>query len=429
MSTLAASTYDDSVALCCDFLDQITACLMRRDFAVRFWDGSTWCNTRHPHFTFVLRHPGALRTLFQSSDELALGEAYIYDDFDVEGDLEAACAFGSELLEHELRLADKLRLASLLHRLPEDGRPHLVTREVPKLYGWLHSKRRDRRAVTYHYNLSNDFYSLWLDRNMTYSCAYFRSGAEDIDQAQIQKLDYICRKLRLRAGERLLDVGCGWGGLILHAASRFGVRALGITLSEPQAEWAHSRIQEAGLTDRCEVQLRDYRDLATSPAFDKVVSVGMFEHVGKSLLPEYFSSVGRLLRAGGVFLNHGIAASETCRRRGPSFVDKYVFPDGDLVPLNVAIGVAEACGFEVRDVESLREHYARTLRHWVQRLESSYKDAKQLTNETVYRIWRLYMSGCAHGFASGRVNVYQVLLSKPDHGDSHLPLTRSDWYA
>jgi cyclopropane-fatty-acyl-phospholipid synthase len=296
------------------------------------------------------------------------------------------------------------------------------------LLGGLHSKERDRAAISHHYNLSNDFYQLWLDRQMVYSCAYFHRGDEDIDTAQTQKLEYLCRKLRLRRGETLLDIGCGWGGLVLYAARQFGVKALGVSLSERQTQLATERIRQAGLSETCEVRLCDYRDLDPSQQFDKIVSVGMFEHVGEARLPEYFRHVWKLLRPGSVFLNHGIAVSATFRRKGPSFIDKYVFPDGELVPLGTTLRIAEACGFEVRDVESLREHYARTLRHWVSRLESQYQEAKRITTETVYRIWRLYMAGSAHAFATGRVNIYQVLLSKPDHGATSLPLTREDWY-
>lgn len=426
MSSLARLN-DRTVDLSLQVLETIVADYPRLDFAVRLWDGFTWGNTVAPRFTMVLQHPGALRRMILGSSELSLGESYIYNDFDVEGDLEAAFQFGDYLVKHELELSEKLRLAGALLQLP-GGPAHSGPALVPHLHGKLHSQQRDRQAVTHHYNLSNDFYSLWLDRRMLYSCAYFQTGDEDIDTAQTSKLRHICRKLRLQPGERLLDIGCGWGGLILYAAQEFGVRALGITLSEPQAELARARIREAGMSDRCEAQVRDYRDFDPAAPYDKIVSVGMVEHVGEPRLPDYFRQAWDLLRAGGVFLNHGIAYSATFRRRGPSFMDKYVFPDAGLVPIGTTIRIAEACGFEVRDVESLREHYARTLRHWVRRLESHYADAKRLTNETVYRIWRIYLAGSAHAFAIGRVNVYQTLLSKPQNGSAHLPLTRADWY-
>ena len=428
MSTLANTSRDHAVELSLELLESITAGYPNRDFAVRLWNGETWGNCASPRFTMVLKHRGALRRMLLGANQVTLGEAYIFDDFDVEGDLQAAFGFGDYLVAHELELTEKLRLAGLLLRLPHSDNPH--EGEVgPHLQGSLHSKHRDRQAVGYHYSLSNDFYQLWLDRNMVYSCAYFQRDDEDLDTAQVRKLDYLCRKLRLRAGETLLDVGCGWGGLILHAARHFGVRALGVTLSEPQAQLAQQRIREEGLSDRCEARICDYRDLNPSSQFDKIVSVGMFEHVGEERLPEYFQHVWKLLRTGSIFLNHGIAHSASYRRKGPSFIDKYVFPDGGLVPLGTTIRIAEACGFEVRDVESLREHYVRTLRHWLRRLESRHEDAKRLTSETIYRIWRIYVAGCAHAFSIGRVNIYQVLLSKSDRGITNLPLSRADWYA
>ena len=265
---------------------------------------------------------------------------------------------------------------------------------------------------------------------MVYSCAYFATPDDDLDTAQERKLEYICRKLRLRPGERLLDIGCGWGGLVIYAAQRYEVEAYGITLSQPQAELAQQRIQEAGLTEHCRVEVRDYRDINEANSFDKIVSVGMFEHVGEKLLPTYFRQAWHLLRPGGVFLNHGIASDTTLQaQQGTSFVSTYVFPDGELVPVSSTLRAAEVSGFEVRDVESLREHYTLTLRHWLRRLESNADEARRLTSDITYRIWRLYIAGSAYSFQIGRNNIYQALLTKPDEGESCLPLTRGDWYA
>ena len=226
MSSVANSVSEQAVETSFDLLEAITADYTRRDFAVRLWDGEMWGNTASPRFTFVLKHPGSLRRMLLGANQVTLGESYIFDDFDVEGDLEAAFEFGDYLVANELELLEKLRLAGLLLRLPHSE--HHEHKAVPHLHGRLHSKTRDRDAVTYHYDLSNDFYQLWLDRGMVYSCGYFKRGDEDIDTAQIQKLDYLCRKLRLRPGETLPDVGCGWGGLVLHAAQHFGARALGV---------------------------------------------------------------------------------------------------------------------------------------------------------------------------------------------------------
>jgi len=397
----------------------------RHNFQVQFWDGSVW-GARHPNFTLILRRPGTLIRMLLAPSELALGEAYIYNDFDVFGDLEEALALGDYLLHQTPAMSERIKLATLLVKAGYQSRHG---RKRARLYGLVHSKERDRQAIRYHYDLPVEFYALWLDRNLVYSCAYFHTPEDDLETAQSQKLDYICRKLRLRPGERFLDIGCGWGALILHAAKHYQVNALGITLSALQAEAVNDRIRQAGLAGSCQVAMCDYRDLQGTERFDKIASVGMFEHVGEKLLPAYFSRAWQLLSPGGVLLNHGIAYSATYFRRGPSFVEHYVFPDGELVPLNTCLRAAENSGFEVRDVESLREHYALTLRHWVQRLESNADQARRITSDETYRIWRIYMAGSAHGFATGRLNVYQTLLLKTsDHGQSGLPLTRKGWY-
>jgi len=405
-----------------------------RDFSIRLWDGSEWpAETERPRFTLALKHEGALRRMLRRGDAgLVLGETYIYDDFDIEGDIHGifpVADFLARQASQEWSLSQKLKWGWMLLRLPNGKSAKANGRRAAQISGSPHSIERDRQAVTYHYDVSNDFYALWLDSRMVYSCAYFKNPNDDLDTAQQRKLDYICRKLRLQPGERLLDIGCGWGGLIIYAAEHYGVEALGITLSQPQADLANQRIRAAGLEDRCRVEVVDYREISEEEGFDKLVSVGMFEHVGEALLPVYFQKAQRLLRPGGVFLNHGIARRATDPwPKGPTFTNRYVFPDGELAPIHATLHHAEEAGFEVRDVESLREHYALTLEQWVQRLEARREDALRVVDETTYRIWRLFMSGSAYGFRQGRLNVYQTLLVKPDRGASGLPLTREDWY-
>jgi len=428
MATARAIGSERDVAL--RVIGRIFAGPATSDLGVRLWDGTRWPDEAARRATLVLRHPGSLRAMFLPGSELALAEAYLYDDFDIEGEIEVVFALADELARATSGWRTKLGVAADLLKLPRGRRRAAVGRGPARLAGRRHSIPRDRRAVTYHYDVSNDFFALFLDRRMAYSCAYFSSAGDDLDTAQERKLDYICRKLRLRPGQRLLDLGCGWGCLLLHAARHFGVTADGITLSRPQAELAARRIAAAGLTDRCRAQVQDYREVDGSEPYDALASVGMFEHVGEALLPEYFARAYTLLKPGGVFLNHGIASrANEAVAHGPGFSDSYVFPDGELVPANVTLRAAEGAGFEVRDVESLREHYVLTLHHWVRRLEAHHQDALAHVDEPTYRVWRLYMAGAAHGFATGCHNVYQMLLVRPDpQGRSGLPLTRADWY-
>jgi len=420
-----------------------------RTFAVHYWDGAgeTPAQGKDPEFTLILQRPGALRRMFLPPSELALGESYLRDDFDIAGDLEAATRLADQItqsMRSPLRLA---QLARLLRRLPTDD---LVGPDITRAPRALsarpltrprHSRSRDAAVVRAHYDVGNPFYALWLDQRMVYSCAYFPTGAETLDGAQTAKLEHICRKLRLKPGDRLLDIGCGWGGLVQYAAEHFGVKAIGVTLSVPQAEFARERLRAAGLADRCRIEVRDYRDLRAHSSFDKVASVGMFEHVGHAKLPRYFATAYRLLRPGGLFLNHGIAATAPTSHdfvrtqirnavwKSGAFIDRYVFPDGELTPPGESIRIAERAGFETRDVENLREHYPLTLRQWVRRLEAHQAEAVSLVGEQTYRVWRLYMSASAHAFASGHIQLIQALYSKPNaDGTSETPLSRSDLY-
>jgi len=402
---------------------------------VRLWDGTMWPDERPRPVVLALKHPEALGRMFLPGTEVGLAEAYLHNDFDIEGDIEAAFEVGDFLLG---RLGDwkkKLKLGGLLIALPARDAASTMggtaRRLLPRIGGKKHSRARDRCAVTFHYDVSNDFYRLWQDRQMVYSCAYFRSPTDDLDVAQEQKLDYICRKLRLRPGQRLLDIGCGWGALVLYAAKHFGVHAEGITSSEPQLEWGRERIADAGLINNATIELRDYREIAANgELYDAIVSVGMAEHIGRERLPDYFAAAHRALKLGGVFPNQAIGEDMVLRPgdRDTSFIEQYVFPDGDIPPLPIMLRAAESSGFEIRDVENLREHYALTLHHWLRRLEARHDEALRFVDEVTYRVWRLYIGGSAHGFRRGHIAVYQTLLTTLEpSGQAKLPLTRNDW--
>jgi cyclopropane-fatty-acyl-phospholipid synthase len=402
-----------------------------RDFDVRLWDGTVWpAETNGARFTLVLNHRGAMRSLFWPPSQLTMAEAYVHGDVDIEGDIHGVFPLADHLLvDRDWTFLERLKLGARMLALPGERRSR--ESRAASLRGRRFSLARDGQAVSYHYDRSNEFFSVYLDSRMVYSCAYFASPVTSLDVAQEQKLDILCRKLRLRPGERLLDIGCGFGALIMHATQRFGVEAVGITISERQADLARERIAAAGLTDCCRVAVVDYRQLDEPETYDKVVSVCMFEQVPEHLLPEFFARARTLLRPGGVFVNQGIARHvdfEQSARRGDSFIDRYVFPDGGVVPISTTLAAAEGAGLEVRDVESLREHYVLTLRHWVSRLEGNRDAAIRAIDELTYRVWRLYMAGSAYGFETGRLNVYQTVFAKPAQGRTGLPLTRDDWY-
>jgi cyclopropane-fatty-acyl-phospholipid synthase len=431
MSNVQNNTKDPAVELTIRLLHDLFKDDVLQNLGVRLWDGTRWPDDHPRPATLLLNHPGALRSMLLPGTEVGLGEAYLYNDFDVEGNLEAVFGLADEWAQDVNGVLQKLRAARDLMRLPAAPERQQSRRGPAALKGKRHSIERDRQAVTYHYDVSNDFYALFLDKNLIYSCAYFQTPEEALDIAQERKLDYICRKLRLRPGQRLLDIGCGWGGLVIHAAKYYGVDATGITLSQPQADLANERIATAGLSDRCRVLVRDYREVDEPGGYDALASVGMFEHVGEKMLPTYFSRAWDLLIPGGVFLNHGITRRfDTPAHNERSFSDAYVFPDGELTPISASLHTAEEAGFEVRDVESLREHYMLTLRQWVSRLEEHHDQALQYVDEPTYRVWRLFMSGSAYGFDVGQLNLHQALLVRPGKdGRSGIPLTRADWYA
>ncbi len=427
MGALQVVENQETVALTLQLLEKLFSGHSDR-FRVRLWDGSYWPDESPKRATVALNHPGALRAMLLPGTEIALAEAYLFNDVDIEGDFLTVFEWADDLARQTASFKRKLSLSRDLLRLPNQANPRVSRRGTAKLSGKRHSLERDRQAVAYHYNVSNDFYALFLGQRMVYTCAYFRTPEDSLDQAQEQKLEHICRKLRLKPGQRLLDIGCGWGGLVQYAAEKYGVDATGVTISKPQVELANQRIQAAGLDGRCRVELRDYREV--NEPYDVLVSIGMFEQVGEDQLPVYFQHANRILRPGGVFLNHGIAS----RVHEPTWVpqdfsDAYVFPDGELSPISHTLRVAEESGFEVRDVESLREHYILTLARWVRNLENRHADSLTHVDEPTYRVWRAYMSASEFGFRSGRLNLYQSLLFKPSGpGPSGLPLTREDWY-
>lgn len=397
-----------------------------RDFDVRLWDGTlAGSKTARRDFTFVVNTPGALRNAFTPPIDLNAGTAFVDGSLEIEGDLCAAIAALNAINVKRSPL-ESARIALLLAQLPKESRPPAPHAD---LHGKRHSRERDRAAISYHYDHPVDFYASFLDRNLVYSCAYFDDGVNDLDTAQVAKLDHVLRKLRLAAGMSFLDIGCGWGSLVIRAA-QWGAQALGITLSRVQYETANRRIEALGLQDRARVEFRDYRELGDA-VFDRIASVGMVEHVGRSQLPEYFSVAYRALRAGGLFLNHGITEQSPGRKAEHNgFIDRYVFPDGDLQCIGDILGVAERANFEVRDVENLREHYARTLRAWVTNLDRNRETAESTAGIAAYRVWRLYMAASAVNFEAGNIAIFQSLLAKPDiEGHVNIPATRRDLYA
>jgi len=439
---------DPAVAKTIAVLDLAFGPPLERNYDIRLWDGTVQRGSAFPpaDFALLVRRRGALRRMLLPPSELSIVEAYISNDLDIEGNVESAMGIGDSIGRRIQSMGGVAQLIPKVLALPRDDEapPLNETRYGRSLRLLTPRSRKSTEAeIRFHYDVGNDFYALWLDPSMLYTCAYYRKESDDLATAQINKVNHICRKLRLHPGERLLDIGCGWGGLVMHAAENYGVEATGITLSAAQAEWAQKRIVEKGLGDRCKVEVLDFRDLPPNARFDKISSVGVTEHVPEDKQPAYFARVFQALEPGGLFLNHCEVSTRSARRthslgerfgrwlwKRDQFIDKYVFPDAKLVPLASVVRSAESVGFEVRDVESLREHYMMTLRAWVRGLERHKSEAIRLVGERTYRVWCLYMSAAAFGFRTAGINLAQTLLARPNGaGRSNLPLTREDIYS
>jgi cyclopropane-fatty-acyl-phospholipid synthase len=383
-----------------------------------------------PAATLVVRSPDALRRIVTAPGELGLARAYVAGDLDLDGDIFAAFEIRRNI--EGARIGWREVLAILRAIGPSVLRPLPAPPEEMKPRGRLHSISRDASAISHHYDVSNEFYELLLGPTMTYSCAVWEhpsaealrgaGTARELDEAQEAKYELICRKLALEPGMRLLDVGCGWGGMVRHAARYHGVEAVGITISAEQARWARARVEAEGLSDQVEIRLQDYRDVHDGP-YDAISSIGMFEHVGRARLRQYFQGLYDLLVPGGRLLNHAISRppNEGERINPRGFMGRYVFPDGELIEVGSVVTELQAIGFEARHVEDLREHYALTLRAWVANLEANWDRMVELAGEPRARIWRLYLAGCAVNFDDGATAIHQVLGVKLDQGRSSMP--------
>jgi len=397
-----------------------------RHFNVKFWDGSELpAQTSSPEFTLVVKDAQFFTLLLSNPSSRTLGEAYVRNIFEIEGNLTAAISLGDVFIgglrnspgvfaSLKLLLKKSLAGASIASHAfhPKQSQP---------------GRERTKEAIAFHYDLPVEFWLLWLDPRLLYTCAYFPTPQASLADAQTAKLELICRKLGLRAGDELLDIGCGWGGLICYAAKHYGVKATGITLSRRQADYARELVARENLKEMCQVEISDFREMNGIEHYDKIAGVGVIEHVGEAQL-DYFRRAWRLLRSGGHFLNQGITSTATEEiRPGESFIDTYIFPDARLVPISRTLTHAERAGFEVRDVESLREHYIRTSRLWREAIETRAREIEAVTSAMTVRIFRLYLAGFTSEFQRGRLNIYQTLLAKPAGGDSATPWIREAW--
>ncbi|PRC91415.1 SAM-dependent methyltransferase [Solimicrobium silvestre] len=376
---------------------------------VDLWNGQQ-LSLSHTEPQVIVRvpHVSALSCLFTPSLS-NLGAAYVDGKIDVEGTPSAIISIGNALASGTLKL---------------EGKFSRIARKIQR------SKEKDRQAIQYHYDVSDEFYKLWLDENMVYSCAYFENGDEDLISAQIKKMDLILQKIQLRPGDTLLDIGCGWGALVIHAAKHYGARCVGITLSENQADYAKALVIKLGLCDLIEIRLQDYRDV--DGTFDRITSVGMFEHVGIRNLPSYFSKINSLLAVDGIVMNHGITSTDADSGETPygngEFIEKYVFPHGELPHIGLALKTMQEGGLEAIDIENLRRHYAKTCELWGDQFEANSEEIKRLSGDRRYRIWRVYLAGCAYAFNQDWISLYQVVCVKAGRNPSTLPLPSRHLY-
>ena len=379
--------------------------------SVSLWTGKSWTFCEASAVRVQIKVLSASAVPYLLTPSLSnLGEAYVEGLFDVEGSL-----------------ADIVEMAHQLAR--RSLKPEGMFGRVVRRYG--HSQRDDKQAIAHHYDVSNAFYKLWLDPNMLYSCAYFESGEESLEQAQIKKLDHILTKIQASPNDRLLDIGCGWGALVIRAAQKFGCRCTGITLSEEQYALATERVQALGLQDRIDIRIQDYREVRGE--FERITSVGMFEHVGVSQLSAYFGKIRELLSDDGVAMNHGITSSDADNGQtaygGGDFIDKYVFPHGELAHIGTVLTEMQRGGLEAFDVESLRRHYAQTLRYWADGFEANTELIRKMVGEKKYRIWRIYLLGCAQAFEHDEISLFQVICRKSGRSAEHLPWSRRYIYS
>nr|WP_308632618.1 cyclopropane-fatty-acyl-phospholipid synthase family protein [Massilia sp. YIM B02763] len=376
---------------------------------VELWNGDhVDLSAEQPRVKIRVPSAGNLRYLLSPTLD-SLGEAYVEGNLEIEG-----------------RAADMIQIGSALAE--NSGKPARVSKVLSLLSP--HTREKDAEAIRYHYDVSNEFYSNFLDPAMVYSCAYFENGDEDLETAQVKKIDHILTKIGVQPGHTLLDIGCGWGALVIRAAQKFGARCVGVTLSERQYELARERVKRAGLEDRIEIRIQDYRDI--DGQFDRITSVGMFEHVGVQHLPEYFGQINRLLAPGGVVMNHGITTTDVGERSSPygagNFIDKYVFPHGELAHLSTVIRTMQEGGLEVRDVENLRRHYARTCALWTENFERNAERIRQTADPKTFRIWHVYLAGCAYAFTHDWISLYQIVGGKAGQDPAQIPWSRGYMY-